>query len=40
LSTGGGLLNQMEKGFPTLPAGSNPNFKPEPPSAPQAPQSK
>jgi preprotein translocase subunit SecG len=40
LSTGGGLLNQMEKGFPSLPAGSNPNFKPEPPSAPQAPQSK
>lgn len=40
LSTGGGLLNQMEKGFPSLPAGSNPNFKPEPPSAPQAPESK
>lgn len=40
LSSGGGLLNQMEKGFPTLPAGSNPNFAPEPPSGPQVPQSK
>jgi preprotein translocase subunit SecG len=40
LSTGGGLLNQMEKGFPSLPSGSNPNFKPEPPSGPQVPQSK
>ncbi|MFZ1922359.1 MAG: preprotein translocase subunit SecG [Xanthobacteraceae bacterium] len=40
LSTGGGLLNQMEKGFPSLPAGSNPNFKPEAPSGPQVPQSK
>ncbi|MGC1778690.1 MAG: preprotein translocase subunit SecG [Xanthobacteraceae bacterium] len=40
LSTGGGLLNQMEKGFPSLPAGSNPNFTPEPPSGPQVPQSK
>ena len=37
---GGGLLNQMEKGFPSLPAGSNPNFKPEAPSGPQVPQSK
>jgi len=40
LSTGGGLLNQMEKGFPSLPAGSNPNFAPPPPSGPQVPQSK
>lgn len=39
LSTGGGLLNQMEKGFPSLPAGTNPNFAP-PPSGPQVPQSK
>ncbi len=36
---GGGLLNQMQKGFPTLPAGSNPAFAPEP-SGPQVPQSK
>ena len=35
----GGLLNQLQKGFPSLPAGSNPNFKPEP-SGPQVPQSK
>jgi preprotein translocase subunit SecG len=35
----GGLLNQMQKGFPTLPAGSNPAFAPEP-KGPQVPQSK
>jgi preprotein translocase subunit SecG len=35
----GGLLNQLQKGFPSLPAGSNPNFKPEP-SGPQVPESK
>lgn len=41
LSTGGGLLNQMQKGFPGLPSGTNPNFAPEPPpSGPQVPQSK
>jgi preprotein translocase subunit SecG len=41
LSTGGGLLNQMEKGFPSLPSGTNPNFAPEPPpGGPQVPQSK
>ena len=40
LSTGGGLLNEMQKGFPSLPAGSNPNFAPAPPSGPQVPQSK
>jgi preprotein translocase subunit SecG len=40
LSTGGGLLNQMEKGFPSLPSGTNPNFAPAPPSGPQVPQSK
>lgn len=41
LSTGGGLLNQMQKGFPSLPSGSNPNFAPAPaPSGPQVPQSK
>ncbi len=36
----GGLLNQLQKGIPNLPAGSNPNFKPEQPSGPQVPQSK
>jgi preprotein translocase subunit SecG len=35
----GGLLNQMQKGFPSLPAGSNPAFAPER-SGPQVPQSK
>jgi len=35
----GGLLNQLQKGIPTLPAGSNPAFAPEP-SGPQVPQSK
>ncbi|MFY9761304.1 MAG: preprotein translocase subunit SecG [Xanthobacteraceae bacterium] len=35
----GGLLNQLQKGIPSLPAGSNPNFAPEP-SGPQVPQSK
>lgn len=35
----GGLLNQLQKGIPGLPAGSNPAFKPEP-SGPQVPQSK
>jgi preprotein translocase subunit SecG len=35
----GGLLNQLQKGIPGLPAGSNPNFAPEP-SGPQVPQSK
>jgi preprotein translocase subunit SecG len=40
LSTGnGGLLNQLQKGIPGLPAGTNPNFKPEP-SGPQVPESK
>jgi preprotein translocase subunit SecG len=40
LSSGnGGLLNQLQKGIPSLPAGSNPAFKPEPPG-PQVPQSK
>jgi preprotein translocase subunit SecG len=36
---GGGLLNQLQKGIPTLPAGSNPAFAPAP-SGPQVPQSK
>ncbi len=36
----GGLLNQLQKGIPNLPSGSNPNFKPEQPSGPQVPQSK
>jgi preprotein translocase subunit SecG len=36
----GGLLNQLQKGIPNLPAGSNPNFKPAQPGAPQVPQSK
>ncbi len=35
-----GLLKQLQKGIPSLPAGSNPNFKPEQPSGPQVPQSK
>jgi len=35
----GGLLNQLQKGIPSLPAGSNPAFAPEP-SGPQVPQSK
>ncbi len=35
----GGLLNQLQKGIPGLPAGSNPAFAPEP-SGPQVPQSK
>lgn len=35
----GGLLNQLQKGIPGLPAGTNPNFKPEP-SGPQVPESK
>ncbi len=35
----GGLLNQLEKGVPSLPSGSNPAFAP-PPSGPQVPQSK
>jgi preprotein translocase subunit SecG len=35
----GGLLNQLQKGIPGLPSGSNPNFAPEP-SGPQVPQSK
>ncbi len=35
----GGLLNQLQKGIPGLPSGSNPNFKPEP-SGPQVPESK
>lgn len=39
-SGGGGLLNQMQNGFPSLPAGSNPNFAPAAPSGPQVPQSK
>jgi preprotein translocase subunit SecG len=40
LSTGNsGLLNQLQKGIPSLPAGSNPAFAPEP-SGPQVPQSK
>jgi len=38
-SGGGGLLNQMQKGFPSLPSGSNPAFAPEP-SGPSVPQSK
>lgn len=37
---GGGLLNQLQKGIPSLPAGTNPAFKPEAPSGPQVPQSK
>ncbi len=36
---GGGLLNQLQKGIPNLPAGTNPAFAPEP-SGPQVPQSK
>ncbi len=36
----GGLLNQMQKGFPSLPSGSNPAFAPEPSGGPQVPQSK
>ena len=36
----GGLLNQLQKGIPSLPAGTNPAFKPEAPSGPQVPQSK
>jgi len=36
----GGLLNQLQKGIPGLPAGSNPNFAPHEPSGPQVPQSK
>jgi len=39
LSQGGGLLNQLQKGIPSLPAGSNPAYAPEP-SGPQVPQSK
>jgi preprotein translocase subunit SecG len=40
LSTGnGGVLNQLQKGIPGLPSGSNPNFAPQP-SGPQVPQSK
>lgn len=35
----GGLLNQLQKGIPGLPSGSNPALAP-PPSAPQVPQSK
>ncbi len=35
----GGLLNQLQKGIPGLPSGSNPAFAPEP-SGPQVPQSK
>jgi preprotein translocase subunit SecG len=35
----GGLLNQLQKGIPGLPAGSNPAFAPEP-GGPQVPQSK
>ena len=35
----GGLLNQLQKGIPSLPAGSNPAFAPEP-NGPQVPQSK
>jgi preprotein translocase subunit SecG len=37
----GGVLNQLQKGIPSLPSGSNPNFAPAPaPSGPQVPQSK
>jgi len=35
----GGLLNQLQKGIPSLPAGSNPAYAPEP-IGPQVPQSK
>jgi len=35
----GGVLNQLQKGIPSLPAGSNPALAPEP-SGPQVPQSK
>ena len=40
---GGGVLNQLQKGFPTLPAGpgSAPNSQPAPaPGEPQVPQSR
>jgi preprotein translocase subunit SecG len=40
----GGLLNQLQKGIPGLPAGSNPALAPPPsapaPSGPQVPESK
>jgi preprotein translocase subunit SecG len=41
-SGSGGLLNQLSKGIPSLPAGSNPALAPEPsgPQGPQVPQSK
>jgi preprotein translocase subunit SecG len=36
---GGGVLNQLQKGFPTLPSGPAPGQQPAAPSGPQVPQS-
>ena len=37
---GGGVLNQLQKGIPTLPSGPGTTPSSQPPSGPQVPQSK